>query len=102
MPVQRVKGSDKRSGKCKLAVSGEFNIYFAQSLKEEIVELIDGYSTIEMDLSAVEEFDSTGVQLLLAMQAYLKKEERSLAVVNPSDAVASLLATYQLEEAIAA
>jgi anti-anti-sigma factor len=51
-----------------------------------------------LDLSAVTEFDSSGVQLLLALRASLGAKGQTLQLHRPSAAVTAALKTFGLQE----
>lgn len=71
----------------------EATISQAASLKEWLLSLSIG-ETEALDLSHVEEFDSAGLQLLLAAQAHWHHQRSTLALVNPSPAVLRLVHAY--------
>lgn len=78
--------------RCRLALSGELTIYHAATLKAELLTaLADLKQPLEMDLSAVTELDTAGVQLLLALG---KQHEGQL--VAASAAVQELVTLYGL------
>ncbi|MET0351862.1 MAG: STAS domain-containing protein [Rhizobacter sp.] len=46
-------------------IEGELTIYRAAELKDTLLAAVAANDTLEVDLSAVEEFDTAGVQLLM-------------------------------------
>jgi len=80
-------------GACRIAVSGEMTIYSAAELKDKLLTAAAG-GPIELDLGAVSECDSAGVQLL----ALLKRTaaDGGMRIVEASDAVRELLDLYRL------
>lgn len=48
-----------------LRIEGELTIYRAAELKDTLLAAVAANDTLEIDLSAVEEFDTAGVQLLM-------------------------------------
>ena len=53
---------------------------------------------LHLDLSAVDEFDSSGVQLLLAARRSLQERGDQLHLLNPSSAVCDALAVFCLQD----
>ncbi|MBL8327458.1 MAG: STAS domain-containing protein [Rubrivivax sp.] len=51
-----------------------------------------------LELSAVTDFDSSGVQLLLALRSSLAEKGQTLHLVSPSAAVLDALGTFGLRE----
>jgi anti-sigma B factor antagonist len=49
----------------RLALDGELTIYRAAELKPVLLAALDGAAQVELDLSAVTEVDTSGVQLLM-------------------------------------
>lgn len=78
------------------AIDGELTIQFAARQCERLCELV-ATGTDRLDLSAVGECDSAGLQLLLAARATLSQRGQSLALMNPSAAVRAVLASYGLD-----
>lgn len=83
----------------QLTFPPEATISQAAQLKEWLLGLSVG-ETEALDLSQVEEFDSAGLQLLLAAQAHWTLQRSSLALVNPSPAVARLVRAYGVHDLI--
>jgi anti-anti-sigma factor len=53
-----------------------------------------------LDLSQVTEFDSSGVQLLLALRASLNAQGKSLSLVQPSAVVRQALLVFGLQDTL--
>ncbi|MGC4077870.1 MAG: STAS domain-containing protein [Rubrivivax sp.] len=72
-----------------LAIEGELTIYRAAELRETLLAALaaapDGDLTL--DLSAVTEFDSAGVQLLMAAKKSAEARGRGLRLVRHSPSV---------------
>ncbi|HVO48868.1 MAG TPA: STAS domain-containing protein [Steroidobacteraceae bacterium] len=75
-----------------LKVSGEMTVYAAATLKPALLaELIAERDGIELDLSLVREFDTSGLQLLLLLQRESRVLNRKLQLTGCSPAVRGVL-----------
>ena len=72
------------------------NIYEAQSLKDELLDIPAHADEIEVDLSQVTEIDSAGLQLLLLAQRETSKQGKALRITACSPAVQELIELYNL------
>lgn len=86
-----------------MRVEGELTIYRAAELKPALLETVRGHAAPALDLSAVTEFDSAGLQLLLAARQEAARLGKRLAVSAASSAVRDVFALLgmDLEEAAA-
>lgn len=80
-----------------LAIEGEFTIYTVGELKERILGALLANDELEMDLSAVEEFDAAGLQLLIVAKKGASALNRKFRLTGCSAAVLSLLDLSGLE-----
>ena len=71
----------------RLAIEGELTIYRAAELKPAVLEPLQGGSDLEIDLSAVTEIDSAGVQLLMLSKRHAWTVQRELRLIGHSPAV---------------
>jgi anti-anti-sigma factor len=71
----------------KVHIEGEMTIYRAAELKEQVLAPLKDAGPIEIDLSAVSEIDSVGVQLLLLARRDAQAQQRPLRLLNLSPAV---------------
>lgn len=81
-----------------LTIGRNMNIYEAQSLKDELMEIAARPSDIVLDLSQVTEIDTCGIQLLLLAQRESAREGRSLRLSHCSPAVQELIELFNLAE----
>jgi anti-anti-sigma factor len=80
-----------------LSISGEMTIYRAAELRAEMQRaLADGSGDFEIDLAAVTEMDSAGVQLLMAAGKSALAAGFALRLVAHSAAVLEVLETLGL------
>jgi anti-sigma B factor antagonist len=78
--------------KGRLRITGEMTVYSAASLKQELFAALGRHRRATlMDLSEVREFDTAGLQLLLAARSHAASLGRKLAVVDPSGVVSEVL-----------
>ncbi len=98
MALKRERGSNKTKGLCKLAIDEDMTIYAIDELKQGIDKELDVYDKFELNLTAVEEIDSAGIQLLLALQGELIRTDKQLKLTGASSAVANLMQSYGIND----
>lgn len=81
----------EETGRHVFEVAGEFNIYHAAQLKDELQGLLASHQQLEIDLGAVEDFDSSGVQILLLLKREAQRQNRTLTFSNHAPAVREVL-----------
>ena len=92
---------EEQGGRCRVTVSGEMSIYTAAELKDKLLAVAAGRRHVGLDLSAVSEFDSAGVQLLALLQRGAVAGP-AVRIVRASDCVRELLDLYRLSAQIPA
>jgi anti-anti-sigma factor len=75
-----------------LAIEGELTIYRAAELKPLLLDAVREHDAPALDLSAVTEFDSAGLQLLLMARQEAARLGRPLHVAGASAAVRDVFA----------
>ena len=85
---------EKSEGLCNLHITEDLTIYVVNELKQALSEQLDQYTGFELSLADVEEVDSAGIQLLLALAAELKRQEKSFKLTAMSAAVEKLIENY--------
>lgn len=75
----------------KVAIEGDFTIFAAQGLKEELLAALDSAERIDVDLSRVSEIDSAGIQLMVAAKKEAAARQKPLAFTGHSPAVLEAL-----------
>lgn len=98
MPISLNRKSSKNSGYCLLTASADMTIYSAAKNHEELVGYFTDYNSFELDLSAVEEIDCSGIQLLLALKHSAEKESKSLILASVSDCVAESMNVLNIKD----
>jgi anti-sigma B factor antagonist len=84
-----------------LDLGPDLTIGQAASAKDRLLSaLADGRATLQLDLSSVTEFDSSGVQLLLATRRSLGERGGDLVLSGASPAVRDALALFGLRDTL--
>lgn len=82
-----------------LQLGPDWTIPQAAELRQQLLtQLSLDFEPVQLDLALVENMDSSGVQLVLALRSSLAAREQSLSLLNPSGAVCAALAAYGLKE----
>lgn len=81
-----------------ISVSRNLNIYEAQSLKDDLLNLPQKAHVVELDLSQVIEIDTAGLQLLLLVRRESSKQGKTLRIAACSPAVQELIELCGLAE----
>jgi anti-anti-sigma factor len=81
-----------------IVLGPELTIAHAGAAHERLAQALrDGHGDFALDLSGVTDFDSAGVQLLLAARRTLAERGDTLCLHAASPAVADALATFGLQ-----
>jgi anti-anti-sigma factor len=88
-------GPDAR-GTADLHLDGEVTIYRALELKQTLVAALGATAALQINLRAVSEFDSAGVQLLLAAKRAAVSAGKTLSLVEHSPAVVAVFELLDL------
>lgn len=98
MNITKLKGTNKRNGRCSLQLEGDMTIYKAAENKEQLLEYINDYKEFEFDMSAINEIDSSGIQLLLQFKKKALEEERTIQLSGCNEEACELFDLYQLQD----
>lgn len=79
-----------------LRLAGELTIYNAMAVKEALLDALAESSEVVLDLEAVAEIDTSGVQLLITAVREAKNAGKLLSLHGPSGAVRGLIELYDL------
>jgi anti-sigma B factor antagonist len=74
----------------RLAFEGEMTIYHAAEQKARLLAFLDSGDELEIDLAAVDEIDTTGLQLLIMAKQQARRGGKRLGFVLHSPAVIEL------------
>ncbi len=89
--------ADKNDGILSLSIMDDMTIYTAESLKETLLGYCHpGTKELQLDLSAVAEMDSAGLQLLLLLKAEAQKRTFTLRLSGHSEAVLEVFELLKL------
>ena len=98
MPVHLKENSSKETGRCEIAVGDDMTIYNAGSIHQELTGWFDEYEQFEIDLSAVESVDCSGIQMLLALKQSAEKHSKNISLCGTSDAVTEIMDVLNLRD----
>lgn len=79
-----------------LQLQGELDIYHATELKETLLRKLQADPHLELNLSAISEIDTAGVQLLVWATRYAALRGGRLCLREPSQAVRGVIAALNL------
>jgi anti-anti-sigma factor len=91
MSFTKREDSNQQTSNCVLDASADMTIYSAANNLSEIKGYYSKFSHIELNLSAVEEIDSSGVQILLALVQNAKKDGKQVVLGEISAPVAETM-----------
>jgi anti-sigma B factor antagonist len=94
----KITAKKTKKGQCQLTIEGEMTIYHANEMKEEFLANLEKCKSMEMDLTAVSEIDTTGFQLLLQLKRECNKEGKEVLLTSHSPAVLEVIELYGMEE----
>ena len=98
MSISLKKGSSKKTGECLLAASEDMTIYSAAKNHDDLVGYFTDYQSFDIDLSAVEEIDCSGIQLLLALKHSAEHESKPLVLSSVSDATTEVMNVLNIKD----
>jgi anti-anti-sigma factor len=75
----------------RLAIRDNMTIYQAQTQKDELLAALAGTEKLELDLSAVAEMDTAGLQLLLLVKREAIQHGKALTISGHSPTVQQVL-----------
>ena len=82
---------------CRARIDGELTIYSAAEHKSQLLDHLEDCEELELDLSAVGEMDSAGLQILLILKRQLEAAGRGLRLTNHSQAVFEVLELLNMQ-----
>lgn len=84
---------------CHIEAGPELNIVHAAEVRQTWLSQIDAdHTCIEINLSAVQEMDSAGLQLLLALQRSAQLGGKQMVLSHPSRVVRDVLDIFGLSD----
>ena len=97
MSFTKRKDPKQKKGHCLLDASPDMTIYAASNNLAEIKEFYPQFDHFEVNLSTVEEIDSTGIQLLLALKKSAEKDGKQLVLSEVSPSVSEVMDVLNLK-----
>jgi len=85
-----------KSANATLRIEGEFSIYRAAELKASVLASLNQTKELEIDLSAVTEIDTAGIQILVAIKKHALATQKIVHLVAHSPAVTEMLEMLNL------
>ncbi len=79
-----------------LRIEGEMTIYRAAELKQTLLASLDQAKELEVDLAAVTELDTAGIQILILAKKQALAKQRKLRLIAHSPAVLDVLERLNL------
>lgn len=87
---------ERKDGARPLRIEGEMTIYQAAALKEMLQAALEQGTELDIDLSAVSEIDTAGVQLLIAAKKTAQAAHKELRLTAHSAAVMEVFEMFDL------
>ena len=84
-------------GACtRVAIDGAMTVYEAAAQRDVLLEALEAAPGLEIDVSALEEVDTAGVQLLVLAQREARAAGKALRLAGQSAPLAEVLGRYGL------
>ena len=84
-------------GACAVRLDDEMTIYTAAEQKTALFDKLEHCDTLTLDLTAVDEIDSAGIQILLALKRRADQTECELRLLGPSPSVREVMDLLELD-----
>ena len=91
MSFNKREDSRRKTDSCLLDASADMTIYYAADNLTEIKGYYSQFNHLELNLSAVEEIDSSGIQILLSLVQNAKKDGKQVVLSQISDPVIEIM-----------
>ncbi|MBK1641902.1 hypothetical protein CKO12_08460 [Chromatium okenii] len=88
------------SAESALVLEGEMTIYTAAAIRTQLQDYVTGRQHCVLDLTAVSEIDSAGLQLLLWVRRVAAEQRADFQLRSISPPVAQVLELLQLEQGL--
>ena len=86
----------------QIRIEDELTIYTAADSKQQLMDVLAAHPAFVVELSAVSEIDTSGVQLLLMVQREAQRLGKTLTLSGASPAVQEVIGLLNLSELSAA
>jgi anti-sigma B factor antagonist len=91
MSFNKREDASRKTDSCLLDVGADMTIYSAADNLNDIKGYYSQFNHFELNLSAVEEVDSSGIQLLLSLVKNAKKDDKQVVLSEISDPVIEIM-----------
>jgi anti-sigma B factor antagonist len=91
MSFNKREDASRKTDSCLLDVGADMTIYSAADNLNDIKRYYSQFNHFELNLSAVEEVDSSGIQLLLSLVKNAKKDDKQVVLSEISDPVIEIM-----------
>lgn len=81
----------KTGNSARLALTSDLTIYHAAGHKKDLLEALSGCSRLELDLSAVGDIDTAGVQLLILVKREARLQDKQVVITGHSTPVRQII-----------
>jgi anti-sigma B factor antagonist len=81
---------------CKLTIEDDMTIYSINEIKNALSHEIELHQKFDLDLSSVEEIDTAGIQLLLALRRECILKNKEFKISAASAVVTTLFKNYSI------
>lgn len=88
----------KGGNTAEVRIKGELNIYNALAAKELLAGALADAQNVELDLSGVTEFDSSGLQLLVLACKETERKGHRFALSDRSEPVETVIRLFRMTE----
>ena len=96
MALKIEQNSIKTEGLCSFIFNEDLTIYVVDQFKKDISKAIENNKRFELNLADVEEVDSSGIQLLIALKSELDKKGKEFKLTVMSASVTKLIKEFCL------
>jgi anti-anti-sigma factor len=88
--------SSESSERVQIVFPDDFSIYAISDIKQALLGTMKTPLNIDADLSRVEDFDSSGIQMLLVLKKHTMEHQKEFNITSVSSSVNKLLDVYGL------
>lgn len=88
--------SEYDDGRCRIFLEGEMTIYAVHQIKEALMGAVEHDREVDIDLAAITEIDSAGIQLLVLAKREAAAREKRLSLVEHSPAAVEAIELLNL------
>lgn len=83
-------------GSHRIAIADDMTIYNAVDQKQQLIDALLAHQELEIDLSAVAEIDTAGIQLLILLKREARRLDKRITIVAHSQAVREVVDFFNL------